>query len=132
MNAGETRPRDELAEKVRYRLGVLAEDVAHDETTPTAEARDRCIGLLGDVSERMPDGLRLPFPHISTAGGGDIECTWEHGDRTLFLSISPSGAARLQKIRSGAPDAENLAVVDAPDLGVLLASVLWVTRGTVG
>jgi hypothetical protein len=120
-----------LGEKVRYRLGVLAEDVTDDETVPTAEARNRCIRLLGDVAQCMPDGPRLPFPRISTAGGGDIECTWEHGVRTLLLSIAPSGAARLQKIRSGAPDAENLAVVDAPSVEALLTSILWVTGSVV-
>lgn len=118
-----------LAQKVRYRLFVLAEDIAEDEKPPTAAAQDRCAELLCDVADRMPEGLRLPFPRLTTSGGGDIDCVWDRGERLLSLSFSPSGAARLLKVsfNFNSPGAGTVSVVESPGVAETLASILWVT-----
>lgn len=49
-----------LAEKVRYRIGVLCEDIAEDELSPTQAAQDRCVEFLGGGSHAGRTATTLP------------------------------------------------------------------------
>jgi hypothetical protein len=115
---------EDLRQRLHKRFLVL-EETFENEFPPTQEARNACQEILFQVARSLPPGTRLPWPHIASLGGGDLECYWSQGDRRLFLSVSPSGGTRLQRILSGTVRVESLEVIESPGWDKLADSILW-------
>jgi len=112
---------------IEDQLADLAEDVAPDECAPTAEAKAALLDDMGHLlHEFILCGAEPLLPHVSSLGGGDLTCTWMRPVRTLFLSISPVGKRRLQRIVMRGEKAETIELIDSPDESALFHSVLWV------
>lgn len=109
------------------RLAAIAEDVAPDELAPTPEARGALLEVVGFLLEvRTLLGIEAPLPHLSSLGGGDLECAWMRSERNLFLSIGPSGERVLQRVHLNNAEAKTLKRIESPDKIALLDAVLWV------
>lgn len=113
--------------RIKRRLAALDEDVADDEAAPTPEAKNTLLGVIDFLLEtRTLLDIETPLPHLSSLGGGDLECVWMRLDRNLFLSIGPSGERILQRVILSDGKARTPQRVESPDKVALLDAVLWV------
>ena len=114
-----------IEDRLRQRFAVVTDDLMDDEEAPTECAKDRCVNQLRAVADLMGNGESVPMPHVSTLGGGNIECYWSRGDRSLFWSIGPETESALQRIESGENDVHSLEAINSPTVEDLLSSILW-------
>jgi len=101
-----------VLERLHRRFARLSRDVDEDEVPPTRAAQSACEGVLASLSMRLPAGF--PFPHVSTAGQGDLFCEWRGERATVLVFISSSGTVALHRIgtRSGQRQATPSATPD--------------------
>jgi hypothetical protein len=92
---GTTTVEHPVGDRVRRRLERLSHDVEEDEVAPTEPAQRACQEYLTAAALGMPPGQDFPFPHISTAGEGDLSCEWRLADKVVLAMISPDGVLAL-------------------------------------
>lgn len=115
------------ADGLRRRLAAISEDVDSDELAPTDAAKNALFADIGGLSIVMAaEDARVPRPHVSSLGGGDLQCYWSQDSRHLSLAITLTGGRRLQELVSDDEGTQTLAVVDEPDRDQLLAAIRWV------
>src|SRR5690348_15616272 len=88
-------PDASLHERLRSRLVCLVEDLEDGEIPPTDLATERCRAILMAAAERLPPGRTLSFPHLATAGEGDLSCEWRRFEKRVLLFISALGESTL-------------------------------------
>jgi hypothetical protein len=86
-----------LTERAKRRLAHLTQDLEEEELPPTAGAQLACLDLLAAAATAIAPPHTFPFPHLNTAGEGDLSCEWRGGNRVVVAAISPEGQVSLYR-----------------------------------
>jgi hypothetical protein len=123
---GVTAPADlTLTERLRDRLARLVGDLEEGELPPTEAATGRCTEMLLEAADRMSAGRRLPFPHFSSGGQGDLSCEWRVEDRIVLLFISARGDTCLYQMTLGGAHVATRSTIESPSVEEIVAALEW-------
>src|SRR5439155_26429038 len=98
-----------------------------DDRLPTIEAKRAATDLLTTAAAQMPQDLPFPFPHVSSAGEGDLFCEWRTGPATVVALISPSGLTGIHRLVAEEGGVRTLSTVSPATPADLVAALVWLT-----
>jgi hypothetical protein len=119
-----------LAERAKNRLARLAQDVDEEELPPTEDAQRACLDLLTAAASAIAPGRSFPFPHLSTAGEGDVSCEWRGENRVVVAVISPAGVASVYRFEMSNGRALEREILSEPTAEALGRTIEWLLAET--
>jgi hypothetical protein len=117
-----------IAERLKRRLARLSQDLEPDEVPPAEAAQHQCLEKLAAAADSTPPGRVFPFPHIGTAGEGDLSCEWRANERIILLLIAPSGDMAMHQMEMAAGQVSVWQTVSQPTPEDVLAAVEWLAE----
>jgi hypothetical protein len=83
--------------RLQHLIKVLKEEMEEGEVLPTDAAETAFIATMSSLVEWGAISSVSQLPHVSTMGAGDLACEWRGADRSLRLTIGPTGQLRVYK-----------------------------------
>jgi len=118
-------PSSPLAKRLRDRLARLSGDLEEGEMPPTEAAVQKCEETLVAAADHLPTDRPFPFPHLTTAGVGDLSCEWRKDDRLVLLFISAQGEACLYRVTLAGTQVVTREPIAPASADELLIAIEW-------